>query len=112
MNNKPIFNKPKYMGIKLFIFSLTLAMVLWVWGIFSTRDLIKNAVNQMSSLPDPSVVIPNLGIGATQPSTTLRKVQVPSPVPAITNVPATNRPPTTAVNTNRLPLTNTGSSRP
>jgi hypothetical protein len=102
MNNKLIFNKPKYMGIKLFIFSLTLALVLWVWGIFSTRDLIKNAMNQTSSLPDPSVVISNPGIGATQPSTTLRKVQVPSPVPAMTNVPATNR----------LPLTNTGSSRP
>lgn len=100
MNNKPFFNKPKYMSIKLFIFSLTTAMVLWIWGMLSTRDLINNAVHQVSSLPGPSVVITNPVSDATQTSTVLRKVQAPTPLPAIT------------ANTNRLPLTNTGSSRP
>ena len=100
MDNKPFFNKPKYMSINLFIFSLSLAMILWMWGMLSTRDLIKNAINQASSLPDPSAVITNPVSDAAQPSTTLRKVQTPTPVPAITT------------NSNRLPLTNTGSSRP
>jgi hypothetical protein len=100
MDNKPFFNKPKYMSIKLFVFSLTIAMVLWIWGILSTRDLINNAINNASSLPDPSVVITNPVNNATQPSTALRKVQAPTPVPA------------TTANSNRLPLTNTGSSRP
>jgi hypothetical protein len=100
MNNKPFLNKPKYMSIKLFIFSLTTAMVLWIWGMLSTRDLINNAVNQASALPGPSVVINGPVNAATQPATTLRKVQVPTSVPV------------TTTNTNRLPLTNTGSSRP
>ena len=100
MDNKSFLNKPKYMSIKLFIFSLTTAMVLWIWGILSTRDLINNAVRQVSSLPGPSVVITNPVSDATQLSTALRKVQAPTPLPAIT------------ANTNRLPLTNTGSSRP
>jgi hypothetical protein len=100
MNNKPILNKPKYMSIKIFIFSLTLSMILWLWGIFSTRDLINNAMNQASPLPNPSVAITNPVSNTTQPSAALRKVQVPTPVPV------------TTVNTNRLPMTNTGSSRP
>jgi len=106
MNNKPFFNKPKYMSIKLFIFSLTLSMTLWIWGVFSTRDLINNAMNQASSLPDPSVATTNPIGSTTQPSTPLRKVQVPTPIPATINAPSTT------TNTNRLPLTNTGSSRP
>jgi hypothetical protein len=100
MDNKPFFNKPKYMSIKLFIFSLSVAMILWMWGMLSTRDLINNAINQTSPLPDPSTVITNPAGNAAQPSTTLRKVQAPTPVPAVTT------------NSRRLPLTNTGSSRP
>jgi len=88
------------MSIKLFIISLTTAMVLWIWGMLSTRDLINNAVNQANSLPGPSVVISNPDSAATQPATTLRKVLAPTSAPANTT------------NTNRLPLTNTGSSRP
>ena len=106
MNNQPVFNKPKYMSIKLFILSLSVSMTLWIWGIFSTRELINTAINQASSLPDPSVVITNPVSSVAQPSTALRKVQVPTPAPL-----ANNTSPTT-VNTNRLPLTNTGSSRP
>ena len=100
MDNKSFFKKPKYMSLKLFIFSLTTAMVLWIWGMLSTRDLINNAVNQVGSLPDPSVAFTKPVINATQPSTALRKVQVPTQVPVTTS------------NSNRLPLTNTGSSRP
>ena len=106
MNNKPFLNKPKYMSIKLFIISLTMSMILWIWGIFSTRELINNAANQASSLPDPSVVITNPVSGTAQPATALRKVQLPTPAPV------TNNAPSTTANTNRLPLTNTGSSRP
>jgi len=106
MNNKPVFNKPKYMSIKVFIFSLTLSMVLWIWGVFSTGDLIKNAMNQASPLPNPVVAITNPVSNTTQPSLALRKVQVPTTVPVNIHAPATTG------NTNRLPVTNTGSSRP
>ncbi len=100
MNNQPFFNKPKYMSFKLFIFSLSVVLVLWVWGILSTRDLINNAINQSSPLAAPAVVITNPASNAVQPLTSLRKVQAPTPVPAITT------------NSRSLPLTNTGSSRP
>ncbi len=100
MDNKPFFKKPKYMSIKLFIFSLSVALVLWMWGILSTRDLINNAINQSSPLPDPAAVITNPASNAVQTSTSLRKVQAPTPVPAITT------------NSRSLPLTNTSSSRP
>jgi hypothetical protein len=100
MDNKSFFKKPKYMSIKLFIFSLTTAMVLWIWGLLSTRDLINNAVNQANLLPNPSVALVKPASTTTQPSTALRKVTVPTQVPVTTS------------NSNRLPLTNTGSSRP
>jgi hypothetical protein len=114
MENKPIIKKPKFLSIKLFLFSFSIASILWIWGLISAQDLIKTSIQNYNA---------SLGQGAvsTEPSTVaapsvpaasaiLRKVQLPAtptPKPAL-SAPVVNRP----ARQPSAPVTNTGSSRP
>jgi len=109
MENKPIINKPKFLSIKLFIFSFSIASILWIWGLISTQDFINTSIqNYNASLGQGAVSTAPSTLTGPAPSTILRKVQLPAtptPRPAL---PVKNQP----ARQQSAPLTNTGSSRP
>jgi hypothetical protein len=114
MENKPIITKPKFLSIKLFLFSFSVASILWIWGLISAQDLIKISIqNYNASLGQGTVsTAPSTVAGASLPtaSASLRKVQLsntPTPKPVL-RAPAVNQPPSQP----SAPITNTGSSRP
>jgi cytoskeletal protein RodZ len=114
MDNKPIINKPKFLSIKLFLFSFSIASVLWIWGLISAQELIKTTVqNYNASLGQSAATAAPSNVAAPSvpmASTSLKKVQLPAtptPKPAL-RAPAANQP----ASQPSAPITNTGSSRP
>ena len=109
MENKPIINKPKFLSIKLFLFSFSVASILWIWGLISAQDLINTSIqNYNASLGQGTVSAAPSTLTGPAASTSLRKVQLPAtptPGPAL---PVINQP----ARQRSAPLTNTGSSRP
>ena len=114
MENKPIINKPKFLSIKLFLFSFSIASILWIWGLISAQDLIKTSIqNYNASLGQGAVsTSPSTVAGSSVPaaSASLRKVQLPAtPTPKpVLRAPAANQP----ASQPSAPITNTSSSRP
>jgi hypothetical protein len=114
MENKPIITKPKFLSIKLFLFSFSIASILWIWGLISAQDLMNTSIqnynaslNQGANSAAPSTVA---APSVPAASTSLRKVQLPAtptPKPAL-SAPVVNQP----ARQPSAPVTNTGSSRP
>jgi hypothetical protein len=112
MENKPIINKPKFLSIKLFLFSFSIASILWIWGLISAQDLLKTSIqNYNASLGQGAIIAAPSSVASTSVpavSTSLRKVQLPAtptPKPALPVYKQPARQPS-------APITNTGSSRP
>ena len=109
MENKPIITKPKFLSIKLFLFSFSIASILWIWGLISAQDLINTSIqNYNASLNQGTNTSAPSTLAGPAASTSLRKVQLPAtptPQPAL---PVINQP----ARQPSAPLTSTGSSRP
>jgi hypothetical protein len=111
MENKPIINKPKFLSIKLFLFSFSIASILWIWGLISAQDLINTSIqNYNATLGQGTVSTAPSTLTGPAASASLRKVQLPAtPTPKpLLRAPAVNQP----ASQPSAPITNTSSSRP
>jgi hypothetical protein len=107
MNNDVNSNKIRktYASIKLFAFSISLAIILWMWGLFATQDLFNNVVNQYNNQAVPAIINSIPKVQQPTKQTELRKVTIPrastSPVTPLSPKPIPMP----------MPSTSTGSSR-